>query len=162
MWQSPMLTSCSSLQALAPSKTSSCSDSSLQRNWSGTTVVADTEVMVGPSSATFHSGTIPSGWTVMGWDVHGATVPFTVMFTFTVSPPRGTVISVGSGCAIQETQVTVSWNGTHDSMSNLLSLTTTCIFLFSFSYIKALYSALYKHHGSIWSNQMKCSMLRVR
>ena len=39
MWQSPTLTSCSSLLALAPTRTSSHSDSSSQRNWSGTTVV---------------------------------------------------------------------------------------------------------------------------
>ena len=135
----------------------------------GNTAVVDVEVMVGLSSTPFHSGISPSGLTMMGRDVHGATVHFTVMFTIAASPPRGSVVSVGSGYATQEMQVIVSWSGTHDSTSNstFIPFWLTCTVLLFCSYPappipKHSIVLLYKHHSSIWSHHIKFSMLRVR
>ena len=73
----------------------------------GSTAV-NIEVVVGLLSTPFHSSTSPSGLRVMSRDVYGATVHFTVTFTIAVSPPRGSVVGVGSGYATQEMQVIVS------------------------------------------------------
>ena len=73
------------------------------------TAVADAEVVVAPSSTLFYSSTTPSGETmsVMDLDTHGVIVLSTTTSTIAVSSPHVSVVSVTSGCAIQEMQVIV-------------------------------------------------------